>query len=365
MRYQPPLAFADYLLTERIGVGGTAEIFRAVRRGRRPGDQPVALKRLLPHIAEDPDIVAILGREVGALERIDHPNVVRLLDHGTHRGLPYLVMELVDGRNLRDLLGPRSEQPGPRPVLPPAVALWITHEIACALAEAGSHGIIHRDVSPTNIQVTVDGDVKILDFGIARVRGLAQTTHGGAMRGKWAYCSPEQVEGLGLDPRSDLFALGSVLFEMIAGRPPFLGADRQETMGLVAAASYRGLGVVELEDADAPSWMPAVERVALELLLAQLLARHPAGRPADGGEVARRIASLLGASGVGSEFVAESGLYARWLGNVVGALGPVPSQLPAGAAEERGDTVTDPGGEGVTQVEGQSTPSTHEAPAVD
>ena len=351
MRYQPPLAFADYLLMERIGVGGTAEIFRAVRRGRRPGDQPVALKRLLPHIAEDPGIVALLGREVGALERIDHPNVVRLLDHGTHRGLPYLVMELVDGRNLRDLLGPRSEQPGQRPVLPPAVALWIAHEIACALAEAGAHGIIHRDVSPTNIQLTLSGDVKILDFGIARVRGLAQTTHGGAMRGKWAYCSPEQVEGMMLDSRSDLFALGSVLYEMIAGRPPFLGTDRQVTMGLVAAAEYRGLGGVELGLAAREPWMPAIERVSLELLLGQLLARHPDGRPAQGGDVARRIAELLGASAVGSEFVAESGLYARWLGAAVTELGPVPIQISAGAAEERGETVTDPGGEGVTQVE--------------
>lgn len=351
MRYEPPLPFADYLLVERIGVGGMAEIFRALRRGRRPGERPVALKRLLPHIAEDPEIAAMLAREVSALQRMAHPNVVRLLDHGSHRGVPYLVMELVDGRSLRDLLGPRSSAPLSRPVLPPAVALWIAHEIACALAEAGRHGIIHRDISPTNIQITLAGDVKILDFGIARVRGLAQTTHGGAMRGKWAYCSPEQVEGLALDPRSDLFSLGTVLVETIGGRPPFLGGNRQETMGLVAAAEYRGLGPMKLAQCDGQPWMPDIEDVPLELFIAQLLARHPDGRPADGGAVARRIAELLGASAAGSEFVAESGLYARWLAAAVAELGPLRSPVPVQAAEQRGETVTDPAFEGVTQVE--------------
>ena len=351
MRYQPPIPFADYLLVERIGVGGTAEIFHAVRRGRRPGERPVALKRLLPHIAQDAEIVALLGREVGALERLEHPNVVRLLDHGTYRDLPYLVMELIDGRSLRDLLGPRSEAPGDRPVLPPAVALWIAHEIAYALAEAGRHGIIHRDISPTNVQLTASGDVKILDFGIARVRGLAQTTHGGAMRGKWAYSSPEQVEGGALDPRSDLFALGSVLFEMIAGRPPFLGANRHETMGLIAACEYRGLGGIELPHAGGEEWMPDVGRIQLELLLGQLLARHPEGRPDDGGVVARRIAELLGASSIDSEFVAESGMYARWLATAVAALPIQRAVAPQPSAEERGEAVTHPADEGVTQVE--------------
>ncbi len=351
MRYQPPIEFADYLLVERIGVGGTAEIFRAVRRGRRPGEQPVALKRLLPHIAQEPEIVALLSREVGALERIDHPNVVRLLDHGSFRDLPYLVMELVDGRSLRDLLGPRSVVASDRPVLPPAIALWIAHEIAYALAESGRHGIIHRDISPTNVQVTDSGDIKVLDFGIARVRGLAQTTHGGGMRGKWAYSSPEQVEGGALDPRSDLFALGLVLFEMITGRPPFLGANRHETMGLIAACEYRGLGGVELGDGELEAWMPAIGRVPLELLLGQLLARHPDGRPADGGVVARRIAELLGASLADSEFVAESGMYARWLTNALVDLEPAMTPVSNTSAEARGEDVTDPADEGVTLVE--------------
>ena len=351
MRYQPPVAFADYLLVERIGVGGTAEIFRAVRRGRRPGEQPVALKRLLPHIAEDREIVSLLGREVGALERIEHPNVVRLLGHGTFRDLPYLVMELIDGRSLRDLLGPRSKLPGERPVIPPAIALWIVHEIAYALAEAGRHGIIHRDISPTNVQITVDGDVKVLDFGIARVRGLVQTSHGGAMRGKWAYSSPEQVEGGALDPRSDLFALGCVLFEMIAGRPPFLGANRHETMGLIAACEYRGLGAVDLDAAERQEWMPAIGRVPLELLLGQLLAQRPTGRPVDGDAVARRAAELLGASSVDSEFVAESGMYARWLAAALADLGPAMAPVSSSSAESRGEEVTDPADEGVTLVE--------------
>ena len=117
-----PTPFGAHLLLERIGVGGTAEIFRAVRRGRRPGDPDVALKRMLPHLAEDPALVQLFLREIGALRRIDHPAVVRLLDHGEANGLPFLVMPLLDGCSLRRVLVPDIRDDAPARPLPLEVA---------------------------------------------------------------------------------------------------------------------------------------------------------------------------------------------------------------------------------------------------
>lgn len=350
MVLSPPIAFADYLLLERIGVGGTAEIFRAVRRGRRPGDKPVALKRLLPHIAENPELRRLLAREVGALARMEHPCVPRLLDHGEHHGLPYLVMELVDGRSLRDLLGTRQARRATGSRLPVCVALWIAREISRGLGEATRCGIVHRDLSPTNVQITARGEVKILDFGIARVAGLAQTSHGGSRRGKWAYSSPEQIDGRPIDGRSDLFALGSLLFEMLTGRPPFLGATHQETMGRVLQAEYPGLGDGPWDAVAGQAWMPAIEREEVDPLLRTLLARDPAARPARCDAVSRAIAQLLGPSALTSAHVAEAGLYTYWLAQAVAALPPPPEVRSTVAAEHRGAEVTDPADEGVTKI---------------
>lgn len=278
-----PIPFGDHLLLHRIGLGGTAEVFRAVRRGRRPGEPEVALKRMLPHLAEDPLLVRMFLREVEALDRIDHANVVRLLGHGIERGLPFLLMPLLDGASLRRLLRPHPE--APVQPLPIGVALWLTAQVALGLHAAHREGIVHRDVSPTNIQVTTEGQVLVLDFGIARVAGMAQTTHGGSLRGKWAYLSPEQIAGEPLDGRSDLFALGSVLVELLTGEPPFQGRDPQETMVRVSAGQWPGF-------LSLPG-LPAVVVAPLEALLRQVLARHPGDRPQDGAQLAQALLDLL------------------------------------------------------------------------
>ena len=344
MRFDSPIPFGRFLLTERIGFGGTAEIFKAVRRGRSPGEGPVAIKRLLPHVAEDRHIVRLLQREVEALQRIDHPNVVRLLDDGEVRGLPYLVMELVDGVTLRMLLA--KEELGPR-VLPAAIALSIAAEIAAGLGEAWRHGVVHRDISPTNIQLTAAGDVKILDFGLARVRGMVQTTAGKGLKGKWAYLSPEQIDGQPLDGRSDLFALGSVLYQLLIGVPPFRGAHREETLRKIREHDF-----VPLEDAvaradaqmlPAAEWMPAIAPADVATLVSALLSHDRHDRPSDGDAVALRCRDLL-------KDTVHDHRYRSWLADEVRRASPPAGTWTGDAAELRGEAVTDPVGETVTAV---------------
>lgn len=345
MRFATPIPYGDYLLTERIGVGGTAEIFAAVRRGREPGDGPVALKRLLPHIAEDRNVVRLLQREVAALELIDHPNVVRLLDHGTERTLPYLVMELVDGVTLQRLI--KRDPAGPT-ILPTAVALSIVADIAFGLAAAWRRGVVHRDVSPSNTQVTATGDIKILDFGLARVRGMVQTTHGQGLKGKWAYLSPEQIDGLALDGRSDLFALGSVLYQLLIGRPPFAGENREDTLRRIRENDRVPLADASLHAnaiaAPKPEWMPEIAHQPVIDLVDALLAHDRSQRPIDGDAVALRTRDLLGAA------VADQ-RFRTWLSTEVDKAAEAERFAPTNAAEIRGESVTDPHGETVTNIE--------------
>jgi serine/threonine protein kinase len=312
-----PIPFGDYLLLHRIGLGGTAEVFRAVQRGRRPGDPEVAVKRLLPHLAEDASLARMFLREVEALARIDHPNVVRLLDHGEAHGLPFLVMPLLDGASLRQVVRPPAES------LPPGAALWLVAQVAQGLAAAHDQGVVHRDVSPTNVQVTLQGQVIVLDFGIARVAGMAQTTHGGRLRGKWAYLSPEQIAGEPIDGRSDLFALGSMLVELLTGTPPVQGSDPQDTMARVQAAEFTGI-----------PGLPGPIEAPLHDLLRRLLTRAPGDRP-DARLAGANLLQMLDTLGARQDGPAQ--LTARV--QAIAPRGPLPEW---DAAELRGEPVTNP-----------------------
>lgn len=318
--------FGAYWLLERIGVGGTAEVFRAMRRDTAPVH--VALKRLLPMFAEDPAIAALFLREVGALQRIDHQAVVRLLDAGEVDGAAYLVMPLLGGCSLRRLLKPHREDLITN-TLPLDVALLIAAQMARGLAAAHRVGVVHRDVSPTNVQVLADGSVVLLDFGIARVAGMAQTTHGQGLRGKFAYLSPEQIAGDPLDGRSDLFALASVFVEMLTGSPPFAGQDRLETLSRVQAAEF-----IDLPQLPAP----------LNALLRQLFAHAPNDRPADGDKIADALLAHL-------ETAQIQDIMQR-IGALVAQVPPVRQLTLPTAAEHQGEQVTDPATDAdVTQVQ--------------
>ncbi|MFE7130238.1 protein kinase [Streptomyces sp. NPDC057638] len=208
-----------YRLTGRLGRGGMAEVFAAedIRLGRT-----VAVKLLRADLAEDPVSKARFTREAQSVAGLNHHNIVAVYDSGEDmvagQSVPYIVMELVEGRTIRDLLinaaAPPTEQ-----------ALAIVSGVLDALAYSHQHGIVHRDIKPANVSITTTGAVKVMDFGIARALHGASTTmtQTGMVMGTPQYLSPEQALGKAVDHRSDLYATGCLLYELLALRPPFTG----------------------------------------------------------------------------------------------------------------------------------------------
>jgi serine/threonine protein kinase len=211
----PPRVFSGrYEITHLVARGGMAQVFRAHDRRL---DRPVALKVLFPELSVDRAFVERFRREAQAAANLSHPNIVPVFDWGEDDNTYYIVMEYVEG----DPLSQALRTGGPMP--PPMVA-HIGARVADALAYAHRHGVVHRDVKPGNVLLTADRQVKVTDFGIARAVNTEESlTQTGAVMGTATYFSPEQAEGLGVDGRSDIYSLGVVLFEMVAGRPPFLG----------------------------------------------------------------------------------------------------------------------------------------------
>ncbi|MFI9210837.1 protein kinase [Streptomyces sp. NPDC053253] len=208
-----------YRLTHRLGRGGMAEVFAAedVRLGRT-----VAVKLLRADLAEDPVSKARFTREAQSVAGLNHHAIVAVYDSGEDlvggRPVPYIVMELVEGRTIRDLLI-SADAPGPEQ------ALIIVSGVLEALAYSHQHGIVHRDIKPANVIITHSGAVKVMDFGIARALHGAQSTmtQTGMVMGTPQYLSPEQALGKAVDHRSDLYATGCLLYELLALRPPFTG----------------------------------------------------------------------------------------------------------------------------------------------
>ena len=212
---ETPRVFSErYELNHLIARGGMAEVYRAHDRLL---DRPVALKVLFPELSVDRSFVERFRREAQAAANLSHPNIVPVFDWGEDTGTYFIVMEYIDGRPLSSIL----KSAGP---LSPERTADIGAHVAAALGYAHKHGVVHRDVKPGNVLITDDGQVKVTDFGIARAVNTEESlTQTGAVMGTATYFSPEQAEGLGVDKRSDIYSLGVVLFEMVVGRPPFLG----------------------------------------------------------------------------------------------------------------------------------------------
>jgi beta-lactam-binding protein with PASTA domain len=202
-----------YRALKRLGAGGMAEVWCAEDEvlGRR-----VALKLLGSRFAEDPEFRERFRREAQAAAGLAHPNIVGIFDRAEWEGTPYIAMELVDGRTLKEMVTER----GP---LPPAVAVNFVEQMLRALGYAHRRGIVHRDVKPQNVIIDREGTAKVADFGIARAANSSDMTQTGTMVGTVQYFSPEQAQGLPVDPRSDLYSAGVVLYELLTGRLPFEG----------------------------------------------------------------------------------------------------------------------------------------------
>ena len=247
-----------YELHRRLARGGMAEVFLARDQLL---DRPVAVKVLFPEFATDPAFVARFRREAQAAANLNHPNIVGVYDWGEQAGTYYIVMEYVEGRSLAEIL--RTEG-----TLHPDRAADIAIDVAAALGFAHRNGVIHRDVKPGNILISAR-QVKVGDFGIARAMDAADEnlTQTGAVMGTATYFSPEQAQGLPLDPRSDLYALGVVLYEMVTGRPPFSGDSP-------VSIAYK-----HVQEAPTPPRHINLDTPApLEAIIMRLLSKDPAGR---------------------------------------------------------------------------------------
>ena len=210
-----------FLVVKKIGAGGMGAVYRAKQEGM---DRDVAVKVLLGDLSDNETVLRRFTLEALAVSRLKHPNTIQIFDYGqTPRGYPYIAMEMLDGLTLHDVL--RKERP-----LPIRRSLRIMHQIAASLAEAHGKGIVHRDLKPENIFLVPVGDnpdfVKVLDFGVAKLRDKnddkGTLTQAGSIFGTPRYMSPEQCSALPVDGRSDLYALGVILYEMITGKAPFV-----------------------------------------------------------------------------------------------------------------------------------------------
>ena len=235
-------ALGPYTLVARLGEGGMAEVFKAVKGGPHGFEKIVAIKKILPTYLDDPEMVAMFLEEAKLHATLSHPNLVQLIDFfEVDQGLA-LVMEYFESKPLSRILSDARKK-GIR--LPLPLALFIATEVLSALesVHGGEHGpIIHRDISPQNVLVSWDGWVKLADFGIAKSEVSSSKTRSGILKGKIRYLSPEQIRKERLPPASDLFSLGIVLFEMVLGRHPFPGKNEFETMQKIAS------GVLSIPD---------------------------------------------------------------------------------------------------------------------
>ncbi|WNG33214.1 protein kinase [Archangium violaceum] len=240
---------ATYRLIRKLAAGGMAEVFLAKVVGAEGFEKPVAVKRILPSLAQDREFVELFLREAKLTVCLQHANVVQVFDLGSISGQYYMVMEFVDGENLRALQrGSASTQVplGLREVC--FIVQQVTEGLAYAHGRADAAGrplnIIHRDVNPSNVMVAASGEVKLADFGIAKAANAQNGTQVGVVKGKAGYLAPEQVKGAEVDQRADLFLIGLMLYELLAGKQLFGGTDYFQTLRQIAQFDVKSLAPV-------------------------------------------------------------------------------------------------------------------------
>ncbi|MCB9673691.1 MAG: serine/threonine protein kinase [Alphaproteobacteria bacterium] len=281
------MTFGKYFLVDKIATGGMAEIFKAKTYGHGGFENLLVIKRILPHVGANQDFVEMFIDEAKVSVALQHPNIVRVYDFGQILDDYFIAMECVEGKDVRGILQKHAKA---AVHLEPAFAAYLAHEVCKGLhyahtkadLQGNPYGIVHRDISPSNVLVSYDGQVKIADFGIAKAESNAYQTRDGVLKGKFEYMSPEQAEGQALDARSDIFAAGILLWESLTGHRLFKTDSDVATLRAIQSAD------VPLPRSVNPDVPEALEAIAM-----RALSRYPADRYPDAAAMADELRAAL------------------------------------------------------------------------
>jgi TonB family protein len=281
------IKFGQYVLLEKIATGGMAEVWKARMRGVEGFQKIVAIKKILPHLSDNQDFIEMFIDEAKLAAQLNHNNIIHIYDLGKIQSSYYIAMEYVDGFDLKTILKRAQDRDQPMQV---ELALFVASKIAAALDyahrkrdfEDREMGLVHRDVSPQNVLISEEGDIKLCDFGIAKAASKASHTQAGALKGKLQYMSPEQAWGRHIDKRSDIFALATVLFEMLTGRKLFAGDNELSILEQVREA--RITVPSEFNDEVSPE---------IDAVVHKALQKEPEKRYQTAGEMARDLDQIL------------------------------------------------------------------------
>lgn len=312
--------FGQYTLLERIAVGGMAEVWKARMRGLEGFQKTVAIKKILAHMTHNSEFVSMFIDEAKLAAQLSHPNIIHIYDLGKIANDYFIAMEYVEGRDLRTI-GNLARQK--RLPIPFGLSLLIAHHLAGALDhahhkrdfEGRALGLVHRDVSPQNVLISRDGDIKLCDFGIAKAVTQAGQTQIGALKGKLQYMSPEQAWGRPVDARSDIFSLGTLLFEMLTGERLFAGDSEISVLEAVREGKVKSPREID------PSISAEIDAIAR-----RALAHDPADRFQSAGEMEQRLGAVLYEQKPTPSHT-DLAAYVRKLEEA-----PIPEEVPAPAA---------------------------------
>jgi len=331
-----PIPFGKYELLERLAVGGMAEVFRARVRGEGGFEKHLVIKRILPHLSSDSEFVVMLIDEAKIAVCLSHPNIVQVYDLGKIEGTYFIAMEFIEGGDLKEILRRCARR---KIHVPIHHAIYITTEVLKGLDYAHSKRagtkdspvplqIIHRDISPPNILLSYEGEVKIVDFGIAKASTRMMETAAGILKGKFEYMSPEQASGLAVDARTDLFSTALLLYEMLVGRNPFLAEADMQVLNNV-----RNARVVPPSQIN-PEIPKTLEKIIMKALELDVDKRYPRA-----GEMGADLLSFAYQSGHVSNATKLSRFMAELFAEEIAA-GRTASSVAPGKVEDRGDRNT-------------------------
>ena len=314
--------FGQYVLLEKIATGGMAEVWKARMKGVEGFQKIVAIKKILPHLSDNREFIDMFIDEAKLAAQLNHNNIIHIYDLGKIQSSYYIAMEYVDGYDVKTILKRGQERDH---ALPIELALFIASKVAAALDyahrkrdfENRDMGLVHRDVSPQNVLISQEGDIKLCDFGIAKAASKASHTQAGALKGKLQYMSPEQAWGKTIDRRSDIFALATVLFEMLTRRQLFTGDNEMSILEQVREARV-----------EPPSKFNEEVTAETDRIVLKALAKEPESRYQTAAEMARDIDAVLYEMRP-TPTSADLAIYMHRLNTAIPVIAPAPVVEPA------------------------------------